>query len=509
MAPELPGFYYDQDKKKYFKIVNGTSDEHTSRYHNSVVQSEKRKASFERATKGFPLSRPKEKKGRTQRQDHIKLKNALIKQNRKSIDIIRLNKIDLLALKLQPNSHSFDAAVLDIGLNLEQVECKSDVKFARCTNLAVYSSEQVPEPVLISEFGIETLEAQDISGRLILMECVSSINFANFVRTLGDDILIECYTSATSCVTNASNSLVLRVSTAYIPSERYGPRSMILADVFKIDHQNPRWHSDFTRELRNVGHKRPHLFGFDMMANLAQEQVAESNNRIAIQFQLPQERQDEYTSYVTSSHLHDTNLFLGTNIGEIYVVNLDIFASFLGSSEQKNYILRLFTRAISTICSVNSVSRFLVSDIAGNICVVDERKSFGETELYISHESKVTNFFPFENHFIAVGLQGISAYDYLGNIIHKVEYFNNNITNQISIKFGNTEKQKGFILVNESNNELRLIHLETFRSSVLKLLERPNMGHKLKNMVVFEGSNVLQAFFENNGNGYRKVYKFK
>ncbi|CAH2352861.1 hypothetical protein CLIB1423_08S02762 [[Candida] railenensis] len=507
MAPELPGFYYDKDKKKYFKIVNGTSDKHTSRYHNSIVQSEKRKADFERATKGFPLSRPKEKKGKTQKQEDLRLKNALIKQNRRSIDKIRSNKIDLLALKLQPNSNNFDVAILDIGLNLELVECKTDSKFARCTNLAVHSSKQVQEPVLISEFGMETMEAQEVSGRVIPMECMSSVNFANFVRTLGDDVLVECYTSAMSCVSNDSNTSVLRVSTAYVPSERYGPRSVILADVYNIENHNPRWHYDITRELRFLGPKRPHLFGFDMIANLGSEQAVESNNRIAIQFQLPAERQEGHTSYVTSSHLYDTNLFLGTSIGEIYVVNLDVYGiSFL---EKENYILRLFTVPISTICSVDSVSRFLVSDVSGNICVVDEGKPFGERELYISHESKVTNFFPFENHFIAVGLQGISAYDYSGNAIHKVEYFNNNITNQISIKFGINGKQRSFILVNESNNELRLIHLETFRSRVLKLSERHNMGHKLKNMVVFEGSKVLQAFFEHNGNGYRKVYKFK
>lgn len=42
MAPELPGFYYDEAKKKYFRITNG-DQRHNAQYSNSQTQADKRR----------------------------------------------------------------------------------------------------------------------------------------------------------------------------------------------------------------------------------------------------------------------------------------------------------------------------------------------------------------------------------------------------------------------------------------------------------------------------------
>ncbi|KAG7662772.1 uncharacterized protein J8A68_003695 [[Candida] subhashii] len=45
---EIPGYYYDQEKKRYFKVSNGSvSSQSQSKYHNNSIQKEKRKQSFQ------------------------------------------------------------------------------------------------------------------------------------------------------------------------------------------------------------------------------------------------------------------------------------------------------------------------------------------------------------------------------------------------------------------------------------------------------------------------------
>lgn len=45
--PELPGFYYDEEKKKYFKITNGALLQNQA-YHNNSVEANKRKRDFQK-----------------------------------------------------------------------------------------------------------------------------------------------------------------------------------------------------------------------------------------------------------------------------------------------------------------------------------------------------------------------------------------------------------------------------------------------------------------------------
>ncbi|WPK22936.1 hypothetical protein PUMCH_000159 [Australozyma saopauloensis] len=44
-TPELPGFYYDEEKKKYFRIVNGDQRINSS-YHNNTIRAENRSREF-------------------------------------------------------------------------------------------------------------------------------------------------------------------------------------------------------------------------------------------------------------------------------------------------------------------------------------------------------------------------------------------------------------------------------------------------------------------------------
>ena len=45
---EIPGYYYDEIKKKYFKITNGGV---SSQYHNNIIQAKKRRIEHDIETK--------------------------------------------------------------------------------------------------------------------------------------------------------------------------------------------------------------------------------------------------------------------------------------------------------------------------------------------------------------------------------------------------------------------------------------------------------------------------
>ncbi|RLV94776.1 hypothetical protein JA1_001575 [Spathaspora sp. JA1] len=55
--PQIPGYYYDHEKKKYFQIVNGSTVDSTKRYHNNSIQIENRRDKIaKKSNKSTPVN---------------------------------------------------------------------------------------------------------------------------------------------------------------------------------------------------------------------------------------------------------------------------------------------------------------------------------------------------------------------------------------------------------------------------------------------------------------------
>ncbi|KAG2735509.1 hypothetical protein G9P44_001723 [Scheffersomyces stipitis] len=63
--PEIPGYYYDGEKRRYFKIVNGAvnSSSETKKYHNNAVEKEKRRLKYQNSRQESSLANSSSSQG--------------------------------------------------------------------------------------------------------------------------------------------------------------------------------------------------------------------------------------------------------------------------------------------------------------------------------------------------------------------------------------------------------------------------------------------------------------
>lgn len=109
MAPELPGFYYDEEKKRYFKIVNGSKNSSTDKYHNNNVQAQNRRKDFEINSTRKIRRKDVSSIGKGKLWAVNRVQEALIRQERGQVEIHQGNYLqDPISLKLQTQGANFN-----------------------------------------------------------------------------------------------------------------------------------------------------------------------------------------------------------------------------------------------------------------------------------------------------------------------------------------------------------------------------------------------------------------
>lgn len=491
MAPNLPGFYFDETKGKYFKITNGSHQPHSDRYHNNTVQAEKRRARHDKVTKRrrSPAPRANDKVAR--------LQAALVRAHHaRALRSWRFDADDAVALKLGTPLNVGDAAMANVVTNFKRLEsapCQCDW------------AEEVPEGYSSATVGgssgaadgtndnteLYSRYCEPRSELVLLGNGLESIAYEGTLTSLLTAALLRFVAAldnvrwGTRTRAYFRNSLrMMRLSTYHFTSPE-GSVSVVMLEQFEV-RDRIYWSEDLSRRLWLDRNERKRvLLGWDWIGE------APGDDRIdAVRFEVkPQPPCDpRYADYhVTALCMLNTTIYLGTSLGEV-LEQQSSHTAYAGGLFINKYFDRAVVVAVCAGFDTNNVSdkRAVFADAAGVMMV---RDSIGH-ECYAHHGSTVTNVMMYAQFFVAVGLRLVARYDYRGQRQLRYDYYNDNTVHQVLLRHNGSSGL--YVLVTESPWALRLISVHTAQTRRLAL-GPPQRRWSLTTMAVNRGT--LEVYY--------------
>lgn len=454
---EIPGYYYDEAKKKYFKITNGGV---SSQYHNNVIQAKKRRIEHDIETKTLNSGIKSTKSSRAikeiQKWRHYTSPNNLQKLR---LGFCKLDKL-IYDFEMMRGWHywttlkyedkkiwgkfndrhfiSTDGCVMNISA-VDELGTVST--YARCDELKItnYHQQLTNEGFMIFEPTIEVLAT---NGKFVFK-----------------------YITFIACETD--------MFMGFFKFERYDPtkrkQDLSLNLIEYVKNSKDRHIKDELMLILGIGQMK-----FDPDDFHYADVEFKNNCRI------------------TSALIQDNQLILGTSRGHGYLFDFTNSGKF---HKCKRFTVRKGTYLIEKIIK-NDTNTF-ISGSTRQLFILDRNM---HTSMVITHDDGVKDFHVRTNSdIIIVGLKSIKVYNYKIPHSHPVaiEYFNGNITHQISLF------EENYFMVNQSHNEILVVHYSGYNTFSLNLV---NTGRYLVNFINLSyGIYILH--WDRDGESIYEMYK--
>lgn len=438
--PEIPGYYFDKEKKKYFKITNGSLLVNNN-YHNNIIQSKKRKI--------------------------ISLEDSSTRNKNPSTD----NKGNYLSILKDERQY----CLINLRLGFSRMNTTNDYLFGMLKYLKLPQSLIFDKEVDIIDSLDNSLFINDFNTTI---KIVSLQNFYEKNLHTGNtfqDIKIQTYYNEMSrrftlirprlTSTSVSKNLIFK---SIIINEI---NSNIMINFVKLHLRNlDSEESDLTINLikscarikdRVIKGKLSLLFGCNFT-------LVEGNSYFY-------NSQTLYNSncFITFSNFINNQLVLGNNSGEVFWIDMESDYNF-----KRVKMIKVSKHLISLVQFYEN--NWFVAN-GSNVNVYNGSFKFRKA---FKHSSKITNFILFQLNILIIGLKGLSIRSFEGmNSSVELNYTNHNIVNQISKLIANN------LVVNESNSNLLVynlntmencrIHLDTHSKDKLQGITQVNNGSEL------------------------------
>lgn len=454
---EIPGYYYDETKKKYFKITNGGV---SSQYHNNIIQAKKRRIDHDIETKtlnsGIKYTKNARAIKEVQKWRHYASPNNLQKLR---LGFCKLDKLTYdfemmrgwhywKTLKYEDNKIwgkfkdkyfiSTDGCVMNISA-VDELGTVST--YARCDELKItnYYQQLTNEGFTIFEPTIEVLVT---NGKFVF-------KYITFIASDTDMFM------------------------GFFKFERYDPKKrkqdLSLNLIEYVKSINDRRTKGELMLILGIG-----LMKFDSDDFHYADAEFKNNCRI------------------TSALIQDSQLILGTNRGHGYLFDFTNSGKF---HKCKRFTVRKGEYLIKKI--IKNDRNTFISGSTRQLFILDSNM---RTSMVITHDDGVKDFDVRANSdIIIVGLKSIKVYNY--NDPHSqpvtIKYFNDNITRQISLF------EENYFMVNQSHNEILVVHYSDYNTFSLNLVNR---GRSLVNFINLSSS-VYILHWDSDGESIYEMYK--
>ena len=454
---EIPGYYYDETKKKYFKITNGGV---SSQYHNNIIQAKKRRIEHETKTKALNSDKKSTKNIRTIKEiqkwrhyaspyDLQKLKLGFCKLDKLTYDFEMMRGWHYWKnLKYEDNKIwgkfndryfiSTDGCVMNIS-SVDELGTISTC--VRCDELKImnYHQRLTNEGFMIFEPTIEVLvtNGEFVFKYITLVACDSDMfmGFFKFER--------------------------------YDPKKRKQDISINLIEYVKTI--NDRRTKGELMLILGIG-----LMKFD----------SNDFHYVDVEFKT--------NCRITSGLIQDNQLIFGTSHGHGYLFDF--------SNSGKFYNFKRFTVKKGT-CLIKKIIKkdrnTFISGSARQLFILDSNM---QTSMVITHNDGIKDFHVLANNdIIIIGLKSIKVYNY--NDPHSqpiaIKYFNDNITQQISLF------EENYFMVNQSHNEILVVNYSDYNTFSLNLV---NKGKYLMNFINLSSGRYI-LHWNRDGENLYEIYK--
>lgn len=453
---EIPGYYYDENKKKYFKISNGGV---SSQYHNNTIQAKKRRIEYEK----------------TQFQDAKQMRT-------KEISVIRQIQ------RWRHTSSPYDIVKVKLGLvGLNKLR----YSFEMMKGLAYWKT-------LTDVFGdlwgkLNDVYMITVDGASMRISKIDH-NEGTVVHTaLFEELRILSYHQH---LTNQNFMLPVPEIEVVATDGKYIVKYITLTSTdsaeflafIKFEIQTPRTRTDLTLNL------------IKFVENITDTATKESLQDVfGLSLVRVEQNTYQYTEpiigdacKVTCAAIKDNKLIIGTSRSIIYVFAFNNSGVFLSYKKLTVRQVGPQTRKI-----VANDSKIYVSGTNENLVVLS---SCMKTMHTIKHPDKIKDFHvrP-SNHIIVIGLKSIVVYDldHPSSIPVAVDYFNDNIINQISLF------DDDYFLVNQSNREIRVVSYANYESTIIRLQDN---GRRLTNFIRIS-NDIYILHWKLNGRNVYELYR--
>lgn len=454
---EIPGYYYDEIKKKYFKITNGGIN---SQYHNNTIQAKKRRIEYDKETKSLNSNTRDTRDVRIVKEIHKRIYNTSLN----NLQTLRLGfcKLDKLTynfemmrgwcywktLKLEDNRmwgrfrDRYFISATGCVMDISQINEKGNIStYARCIELKLtnYHQQLTNEGFLIFEPDIELLvtDGNFVFKYITLVACDTDM-FMGFFK-------FEAYDSK-----KRTQDLSLK----------------LIEFVRNIDNKN----------LKN---ELMLMLGINLM-----KFASDDYQYIGVEFK-------NYCR-ITSALIQDNELILGTNRGHGYLFSFSDIGKF---QKCKRFTVKKGAYRIKKIMRNDRIT--FISGSTKQLFILDNSM---KTYMVITHDEVVNDFHVRANNdIIIIGLKSIKVYNYRDPNSHPVSinYFNDNTIHQIA------SFEENYFMVNQSHNEILVVHYSDYDSFSLNI---DNKGRYLVDFTkLCKGLFILQ--WTKNGKSVYELYK--
>lgn len=454
---EIPGYYYEEIKKKYFKITNGGVN---SQYHNNTIQAKKRRIEHDKETKSLKSNFGTTKDVRIVKEINKRKYNT----NPYNLQTLRLDfcKLDKLkydfeimrgwcywkTLKHEDNRiwgifrDKFFISTTKYVMDISEVDEKGNVStYARCIELklANYHQQLTNEGFLIFEPDIELL-----------------VTDGNFVFK---------YITIIACDTD--------MFAGFFKFEEYDSKKRTKDLSLKF--------IEFVRDIddKNVKSELMLMLGIKLMKFASGD------------YQYTGVGFKNYCR-ITSALIQDNQLILGTNRGHGYLFEFSDIGKF---HKCKRFTVRKGAYRIKKIMKKDSNT--FISGSTKQLFILDSNL---HTYMVITHDEIVNDFHVRANDdIIIVGLKSIKVYNYKDPNSQPVtiNYFNDNIIHQMS------SFEENYFMVNQSHNEILVVHYSDYNSFSLNL---DNKGRYLVDFTKLSTS-IFILHWTRDGKNIYELYK--
>ena len=432
---EIPGFYYDQEKRRYFKIANGSS---CHSYHNSAIQAKKRRLQHEK------------------------------KNDRSSTGGIRNNKRQLLRSFLSLRNRNDALGYTEMRLSLVQLN-ESLYWFHKYKSIQYECTINLDCDFLVGIVGARyLLVAQKDSLRMRLVSvdnilnksCTPSSAYNEDIRIF--QFIQELRLQGSNCT--IPKMKILAASSSYL----FSSISLYSSRVEDVENESPislfklkKWSSggnliDLTSGLLFFIHKlEDEKIKSELIPLLKLQYVVLDWNTFTYQYAYSETKSK---TCISCAHIDNHFLFLGTNFGAGYKFALDEFDGSIRSCK------RFFTFPQYEIQKIVSYDdNVFISGKDRRLLILGD--SLKKIKV-LKHSEKITDFgFCGAQRVVISSLRSVKIYNYKSQSADpiSINYFNDNTAYQICMFDPNV------FFISQSSDELLLVNCHNYHSEKVRL----------------------------------------
>lgn len=482
----IPGFYFDKQKNRYFKVTNGALTQNST-YHNNEVEREKRQLKYQQEKEQIKMT-----KGIANQS----LKYKLIYKNHTGLNsrlgLIRLNPS---LLEYQRLCH----LRMKKFIHYNGQECKIWDKFKYKDDIYLIVTNQVRNFMSINVSKVLSNQSQIIPSEEVIFKFEDYSHLNEIINKLNllpfEYLTISTFKNLTFC--NCISESDLDNPQIY--------QNFIMLEMIEKHHDKyfkvNKCHMvyDFLHSLPNGEIKKDlnHLFGMNII-NYSPE-ISEINYNI--NNLKPCKR-----FFITFSRFTDDYLILGTNLGIIYLIKFKLVDGDV-KFFQEDIIKFKFDKIIKLdkINKIIKLHNYLIITSFKTLLVINlltHEKFFHQLhEIIINlncfkliNENFLKLIIISYKKIVIVQFQNEGPNNERFLITKKFDIFNNNSVNQFSLISNNN------LILNQNNNELLIINLINHSTDTIDL--KINKYDKFNGMIKLN-EHYLLINFKNHDNSNR------